>query len=83
MKKLYFFVVLAVAACATVLANRNTLKQNPNSLLAQNVEGLSSCEVTRNNNVIFECTGNNGNCAEKMKTILGQIGITCSGQYVE
>lgn len=48
------------------------------------IETLASCEVKKNDKIIFQCNGDDEkDCKERYKSIItGEITIECSGTYV-
>lgn len=70
---------------ATITATHLNNSVEPVQFTLDEIESLASCEVKRNNKVIFRCDGEKeDNCQEKYKSMFtGEISIECSGTYVE
>ena len=77
MKKLLFALSLASLSFAVgYKAYVSQQRANISDLEKANVEALASCEITRGDNLIFECEGEVGTC------IIQYLGynITCTGK---
>ena len=74
--------VMVCAATITITYLNNSVEFC--QLTFGEVESLASCEVTKNDKVIFQCDGNEEkDCKEKYKSLItGEISIVCSGVYV-
>lgn len=79
MKKKLFGTMVAVAAMFAGYSAYDAQRKNGlfGGILAD-VEAISACEITRKDNTVFKCTGEEGTCTG---TKLGHT-LTCSGTKV-
>ena len=70
------------AVIATVFASYKTYNAsslNQFSLMSEDIDALSGCEVFYNNELIFRCEGEEGLCCATLTRNGKTIYVTCSG----
>jgi hypothetical protein len=70
--------VIAIAAVAAWNVSLNRNEMSISGVALGNVEAVASCEISRGNNTVFECRGEDGLCTD---TRFGYT-LTCSGVRV-
>lgn len=82
-KKSLALSMILLTAIITVANTENPIA--PVQLTLDEVESIASCEVKKNNKIIFQCDGEEEkDCKDKYSSLFtGEISIECSGIYVE
>lgn len=78
MKKIILVIGTAVCLVSGALVSFN--QSHLLTLCSENVDALASCEVTRKGEVLYECTGDEGQCGPKSA---GGVTLACSGTEVK
>lgn len=81
--KIAMYAFAVVAAGFGSIKAYNTSSINKSSLMSEDIDALSGCEVSYNKSIVFRCDGDQGMCSGSYTKFGQTVSILCTGKKVE
>ena len=78
---IFMFAVIATVFASYKTYNASSLNQF--SLMSEDIDALSGCEVYYNKSLVFRCDGEEGYCSGSYTKFGQTVSIQCTGKRVE